>query len=118
MITYLNEGWKHEYGGQLELWNSDATHCEKSIEPEFNRTILFEVGDKNFHGVRPVLTEDGRSRRSFAFYFHTIPNGAETAHNSIYAPNFYLKRDPVKEYVLDFVPPVLLKAVRRIKSTY
>jgi len=57
------------------------------VEPLFNRTILFEVADQIFHGVRPVKREE-MERNSFAIYFHTVglPNGkTATPHNSIYA---------------------------------
>jgi hypothetical protein len=118
MITYLNRDWRPEYGGQLELWATDASKCEVVVEPFFNRTILFEVGDKNFHGVRPVGKE-GIERKSFAIYFHTVglPNGAiSSPHNSIYAPTFYRKRPEIKHMVRDCIPPLLLRGVQRIRG--
>jgi 2OG-Fe(II) oxygenase superfamily len=118
MITYLNQDWKPDYGGQLELWNSDATRCEASIVPQFNRTVIFEVGDKYFHGVHPVTGTAGRTRKSFVFYFHTVGLKGSSPHSSIYAPSFYAKETPVKNFLRDLVPPVLLKAVRRVKSSY
>jgi 2OG-Fe(II) oxygenase superfamily len=116
MIIYLNEDWHPEYGGQLELWNAEGTRCEEKIIPEFNRTILFEVGDKNFHGVRPVVGNHGRGRKSFAFYFHTTPMGEVSAHNSVYAPNCYIERNPVKEFMMDLVPPIVRKTVKRVRG--
>ena len=60
MITYLNKDWKPEYGGQLELWNPEGTQCEASVVPLFNRTIIFEVADGNYHGhPHPVAAPDG-----------------------------------------------------------
>lgn len=117
MITYLNKGWTKEDGGQLELWNADGSKCEVVVEPLFNRTIIFEVGDKNFHGVQPVLCADGRVRRSFAVYFHTV-GGAETApHSSIYAPSFYISKKMVlRELAEDVAPPILLRLYRRLRS--
>lgn len=116
MITYLNEDWPSEYGGQLELWDTEGKQCVKKVDPVFNRTVLFEIGDKNFHGVRPVIGDHGRARKSFAFYFHTTPMGEVSAHNSIYAPNCYIKRDPVKEFVMDLVPPIVRKTVKKIRG--
>src|SRR5579863_4709614 len=55
MIIYLNKSWNPEYGGQLELWNSDATRCAVSIDPIFNKTVIFEVSDPNYHGVPTPL---------------------------------------------------------------
>jgi hypothetical protein len=113
MLVYLNKNWETEYGGQLELWDSTGSRCEKVIEPIFNRTVIFEVADQNFHGVRPVLHKD-RSRTSFAAYYHTVPEAGMIPHNSIYSPNFYLKREPLlKRVAAEVIPPVLLRAVRR-----
>jgi hypothetical protein len=118
MITYLNRDWRPEYGGQLELWSKDASRCELAVEPLFNRTILFEVGDKNFHGVRPVERE-GMERKSFAIYFHTVglPDGRTASpHNSIYAPTFYRKRPEIKHILRDCIPPILLRGVQKIRG--
>jgi hypothetical protein len=118
MITYLNRGWRPEYGGQLELWSKDASRCEVVVEPLFNRTILFEVGDQNFHGVRPVERE-GMERKSFAIYFHTVGlSDGKTAspHNSIYAPTFYRKRPEIKHIVRDCIPPILLRGVQKVRG--
>jgi hypothetical protein len=117
MITYLNKNWRPEYGGQLELWSTDASKCQVVVEPVFNRTILFEVADQNFHGVRPVEKE-GVERKSFATYFHTVglsDGKASAPHNSIYAPTFYRKRPELKEIVFDCIPPLLLRGIQRIR---
>jgi 2OG-Fe(II) oxygenase superfamily len=119
LIIYLNKNWTSEDGGQLELWNHDATRCEVVVEPTFNRTILFEVGDKNFHCVRPVLCEDGRVRISFAVYFHTVGGMTSIPHSSIYAPSFYLnkkKKVTLKGLVSDLTPPIVVRSYRRLRK--
>jgi 2OG-Fe(II) oxygenase superfamily len=114
MLVYLNKNWKTEYGGQLELWDTTGSKCEKVVEPIFNRTVIFEVTDVNFHGVRPVVAED-RVRMSFAAYYHTVPEAHLIPHNSIYSPNFYSRRDPLfKRVVKDVMPPVLYRAARKL----
>ena len=119
MLTYLNHDWKPEYGGQLELWATDASHCERVVEPIFNTTILFEVGDHNFHGVRPVQPPKGISRKSFAAYFHTVGDAkgvASTPHHSVYAPSVYHRAYNLKTVMSEFVlPPGIMKAMRRMK---
>jgi len=118
MITYLNKNWQPDFGGQLELWSTDASRCEVVVEPLFNRTILFEVADRNFHGVRPV-EKDGVERKSFAIYFHTVGLGdGKTAapHNSIYAPTFYRSQTEMKRIVRDCIPPLLLRGVQRMRN--
>jgi Rps23 Pro-64 3,4-dihydroxylase Tpa1-like proline 4-hydroxylase len=106
MLTYLNKGWKPEFGGQLELWNQDATRCEKGNEPVFNRTVIFEVGDNNFHTMRPVSSRVGASRRSFATYFHTVDRNT-AFRNSIY-PFIYRGTDPaMRRVVRATLPPFI-----------
>ena len=92
MLVYLNKAWQPEFGGQLELWNQDGTRCEKVIEPIFNRTVIFEIADSNFHAVRPVASGSGAARKAFAAYFHTV-DGSIVPHNSVYAPSIYQDRE-------------------------
>jgi len=119
LIIYLNKRWRHEYGGQFELWNSDGTHCEIVIEPLFNRTVIFEIADHNYHGVpAPISTPDGRSRASFQVYYHTaLPPGQNISpHTSLYAPAMYQrKKSLLHRAAKDLMPPVLLRALKGIR---
>jgi hypothetical protein len=115
MLIYLNKGWKSEYGGQLELWNQSATQCEKAIEPIFNRTVIFEISDVNFHAVRPVAAGFGARRELFAAYFHTVSQNL-VPHNSIYAPSIYRDIDtPMRRVMRQTMPPFLWGALKRLK---
>jgi hypothetical protein len=117
MLTYLNHSWKPEYGGQLELWDTAGTQCQRVVEPDFNRTVIFEVGDKNFHAVRPVTTDE-RSRMSFAVYYHTVGDKGLQPHNSIYAPTFYQKKESMGRRLLkELTPPILLRKAKSLKSS-
>jgi hypothetical protein len=120
LIIYLNKNWKHEYGGQLELWNSTATRCEAVIEPEFNRTILFEITDTNFHGLpNPIACPEGQTRNAFVTYFHTatLNNQKVVPHTSIYAPNFYRKdKLSVRQMVKDCIPPILVRGLKKMRG--
>jgi hypothetical protein len=114
MLVYLNKAWNGEYGGQLELWNLDRTRCEKVIEPDYNRTVIFEVGDRNFHGVRPVLSQT-RTRKSFAVYYHTVGEKDLLPHSSVYVPIFYHQRKPLHKRILyEGMPPFLFRALRSL----
>jgi len=116
LIVYLNKDWRPDLGGQLELWNRDATRCEKVIEPMFNRTVIFEVADNNFHAVRPVVPGLGVRRKSFAAYFHTVGLDLEF-HNSIYSPSFYRDRDPLmRRVVRATLPPFIWGALKELKK--
>lgn len=124
LITYLNKSWEHEYGGQLELWNADGSRCEVVVEPIFNRTIIFEIADNNYHGVpKPVAAPRGRSRNSFAVYYHTAAGKNQkdfTPHGSLYAPSFYSSDKNVSTFrrtVKDLTPPILVRGFRRLQKT-
>jgi hypothetical protein len=101
---------------QLELWNQDATRCEKVIEPIFNRTVIFEIADKNFHAVQPVNDRSGRKRISFAVYYHTV--GRNVAfHSSLFAPEIYQgKGQHLRQAARELLPPVLFRGLKRLKS--
>ena len=116
LIIYLNKGWKHELGGQLELWNEDATQCEVTVEPEFNRTILLEIEDKNYHGIPKVKESGGRSRHSFMVYYNTIGAAADKdhgVHGSIYAPRCYDHESRARKVARNVMPPILFNFLRR-----
>ena len=70
-ILYLNEDWKDEYGGHLELWTADRKP-EKRIAPIANRAVLFSTGTRSIHGHPQALTcPEGRRRNSLAIYYYT-----------------------------------------------
>lgn len=116
MLVYLNKSWKPDYGGQLELWNQDGSQCEKVIEPLFNRTVIFEIGDKNFHAVRPVTKGMNFKRQSFAIYFHTVGKNL-VMHNSLYAPKIFQDKEPlVRRVVRDAIPPILLRTLKSLRK--
>jgi len=66
---YLSSNWKKEYGCELEIWRGDKnTITEKidSIEPYFNRLIIFTCNDYSWHGnPEPVTCIDNNTKRIF-----------------------------------------------------
>jgi len=113
LLIYLNKSWKAEFGGQLELWNQEGSKCEKVIDPIFNRTVIMEIGDKNFHAVRPVTPNSGFSRHSFAVYFHTVGKST-VAHNSIYAPKLYQEKPRfMNRLAREVLPPFLFRVIKK-----
>lgn len=72
MLVYLNQDWREEYGGHLELWNRDVTRCEAKVLPVFNRTVVFSTTDFSFHGhPEPLACPEGRTRKSVSFYYYS-----------------------------------------------
>ena len=112
MLIYLNRDWKENYGGQLELWDKEGTRCEKVVEPIFNRTVMFEIADNNFHGVRPIIGHDV-FRTSLILYFHTT-NSHLVPHESIFTPiRHRTKKTLIKRIGKEITPPFLVKLAQR-----
>lgn len=65
MLVYLNDGWRDDDGGQLQLWDDDGPAV--TVLPQFNRTVVFRTSGSSWHG-HPVPTK--RDRRSVAAYFY------------------------------------------------
>lgn len=66
VLTYLNDGWGDDDGGELELWDDDG--CVVKIKPEFGTTVAFTTSATSWHG-HPNPTK--RWRASLAGYFFT-----------------------------------------------
>ena len=125
-IVFLNKDWPTaEYGGNLELWNPEGTRCETTIEPQYNRTIVFEIAFPNYHGVpQPLTCPDDRPRRSFMSYYHTVDIGVTdkvTPHTSRFAPKFYRpKKSVFHRALVQITPPIiastLAKALGKAKT--
>jgi hypothetical protein len=126
VIIYLNEDWREEYNGSLELWSRDMKRKVRSVEPVLNRCVIFNTDADSYHGhPDPLTTPDGVLRRSIALYYYTaskavyeeIPN-----RSTMYAarPNedavsrreaAQLRRE---QYVQQWVPPAVLRYSRAI----
>ena len=83
VIIYLNEGWRPEWGGALELWDREMTAKVREVLPVFNRCVIFNTDADSFHGhPDPLATPEGVFRRSIALYYYTasqrdLQRGAE-----------------------------------------
>lgn len=72
LLLYLNEDWRPEYGGDLELWERDMSRPVESIAPLGNRMVIFTTTPDAFHGhPTPLTTPPGVARRSLALYYFT-----------------------------------------------
>jgi Rps23 Pro-64 3,4-dihydroxylase Tpa1-like proline 4-hydroxylase len=123
LLIYLNKDWKHEYGGQLELWSKDGKRSEVAIEPTFNHMAIFEITDENYHGVPSVVKcPKGRSRNCFVAYYHTVgfPGVKEVIpHTSIYAPSLYAQRkSKFRQLAKDLIPPLLRRGIRKLRPLH
>jgi hypothetical protein len=71
-LIYLNKDWQEEYGGYLELWNTEMTECGQRILPIFNRCVIFNTTDFSYHGhPDPLNCLEGQTRKSLALYYYS-----------------------------------------------
>lgn len=81
VLIYLNEEWKEEWGGHLQL----GLENPKRIAPLGGRCVIFETNDQSWHGhPEPLACPIGTQRRSLALYFYTKEEQAEPIHTTIY----------------------------------
>lgn len=77
ILLYLNEEWRDEWGGCLELWDRDMTEVRGGVTPKGNRMLVFTTSHDSFHGhPDPLTCPDDVARRSMALYYFTEEAGA------------------------------------------
>jgi hypothetical protein len=73
IILYLNDDWRPEYGGALELWSADMKECVERVYPVANRAVIFTTDSTSFHGhPEPLRCPAGVARRSLALYYFSV----------------------------------------------
>jgi hypothetical protein len=77
ILLYLNEEWPDEWGGKLELWDSEMKECRARVTPAGNRMLVFSTAADTFHGHPDGLTcPPDQARRSMALYYFTEEENA------------------------------------------
>ena len=85
LLIYLNKNWKEEWEGNLELWDKDHTKLEVSVEPLFNRAVIFTISEDSLHGHPvPLNTPENVSRNSIALYYFTEVNPSDNEHSVVF----------------------------------
>lgn len=122
LILFLNENWKEEYGGHLELWSKDMKECCASVNPAIGRVVIFNTETDSFHGhPEPTTSPPDVYRRSMALYYYTsygasINEKARTTDFRV-RPGSQDKRPPMKtrarEIMDDLTPPVISRWLNR-----
>ncbi len=88
LLLYLNRDWNEEYGGHLELWNSDMSRCEQKVLPVFNRCVIFNTEDDSYHGhPEPLTCPPDRTRKSLALYYYSsrpVEKGVSHSHGTLF----------------------------------
>lgn len=121
MLIYLNKDWKDEYGGQLELWDSEMTRKYHSIVPVFNRCVIFNTTSKSMHGnPQPVRHPDKVSRKSVALYYYTSTwDGSKRSHTTQFKvrPGSGDQEDwtvRLRELRQDLIPPLVNRQISNL----
>ncbi|OAD61014.1 2-oxoglutarate and iron-dependent oxygenase domain-containing protein 1 [Eufriesea mexicana] len=93
-ILYLSKNWFGKDGGTLDLFDTDEhglpRNVVKSLIPEYNSLVFFEVVNNSYHQVAEVTTPD-KSRWSINGWFH--------------GPLSISNRPPRPEIELDYIQP-------------
>jgi hypothetical protein len=87
VLIYLNDFWKEEYKGHIDLWDTEMGSLKKSILPIINRMVIFNTTENSWHGhPDPVNCPETFSRKSLAFYYYTDPilGQVRSEHSTIY----------------------------------
>lgn len=80
ILVYLNKDWPDEYGGHIELWDSEIDENGKhtagqrmvSELPTFNKMVIFNTTETSWHGLPdPIQCPLDRKRMSLAMYYYT-----------------------------------------------
>jgi 2OG-Fe(II) oxygenase superfamily len=122
LLLYLNKNWKEEYGGHLQLWDKEMTHCEAKVLPVFNRVMIFGTNDFTYHGhPDPLQSPEGMTRKSLALYYFSNgrPSDEVTGQHSTifrartddeFRPTFNQR---LRTVVSDLLPPIITRNLRR-----
>jgi len=87
LVIYLNNEWKEEWNGALELWSSDESgtklgECLKEIFPNPNTAVIFQTTDASIHGIPKLIRcPENTGRATFAMYYLSPPR-PNTTHRS------------------------------------
>jgi Rps23 Pro-64 3,4-dihydroxylase Tpa1-like proline 4-hydroxylase len=122
LLLYLNKDWRDDYGGHLELWDRQMTHCEAKVAPLFNRVMIFSTTDFTYHGhPDPLQCPEGMTRKSLALYYFSNGRPAEEVsgeHSTLFRArdekDFRLTfTQRMRKLGRDLVPPVLARRLWR-----
>ena len=116
LLFYISPDFQKNWGGNLELWERSNVKLNflknnnrkmiKSIEPKFNRCVIFATDDKSYHGHPGILDcPEDSARRSIALYYYQL-----SEHSLPVTPTRYMSLpiDPIiKRFLIRFY--VLMK---------
>jgi len=100
-LFYLTPNWNKDWGGDLELWTTDGKQKVKSVEPVFNRLVVFTTTSKTFHGQpEPLKCPDDVFRRVFSAFYYASKKDEESE-NDPHFTKYNVQQSPYSAKILE-----------------
>jgi Rps23 Pro-64 3,4-dihydroxylase Tpa1-like proline 4-hydroxylase len=113
LILYLNEDWQENWGGAIELWDRNMTHCVVKVPPLLNHAVIFSTDQDSYHGFPdPLRCPESVTRKSVALYYYTEELGVN-ARSTDYRPR---PGDAKSKAALIWADKQAVSAYSKIKS--
>lgn len=122
LILFLNEDWRDEWGGFLELWDREMKQARQSVAPVCGRAVIFDTDEWCYHGhPEPLNAPEGVMRRSMALYYYTAPDRpleAVKKHTTQFqirpgSRDRHDRRTQLRETLRELCPPALWRLLHR-----
>ena len=122
LLIYLNEDWRDEWGGALQLFDKDMDKAIQTVYPRFNTAVIFTTTSFTYHGHPDALAcPENRSRKSLAYYYFSTGRPQNEVSNEKHSTLFkerkgesFKKSIILKSIVRDITPPIFVKAAKRL----
>lgn len=122
LLIYLNEDWKDEWGGGLQLFDEDMDKAIQTVYPRFNTAVLFTTTSYTYHGhPDPLSCPEDRSRKSLAYYYFSTGRPQNEISNEEHSTLFKERKGEafkssinLKSILRDITPPIIVKALKGV----
>jgi Rps23 Pro-64 3,4-dihydroxylase Tpa1-like proline 4-hydroxylase len=113
LLYYVTPDWKHEYGGNLELWDKGMgpTKTPRVIEAKFNRLAFMITNKKSYHSVSKVVHQGNRCCVS-NYYFSLMP--AAESRGYFHVTSFYGRPEELLKQILLPIDNLIRGSIRKI----
>ncbi len=113
LLIYLNKEWQPEWNGNLDLWDAQMKRHVASVEPVFNRCVIFHTQRRSFHGhPHRLCCPEGESRKSLILYYYRDEDEALRMEPTFYQP---LPDDPPYKKALVWADGELIRVYSFLK---
>lgn len=100
LLIYFNKEWVPDYGGSFQLWNRQISECV-SIEPLFNRCIIFENTKYAYHGISDLHLPPEVTRKALNFYYYTAEIPKSEKQMYVHDTDFFPRPEERRQYWLE-----------------